>query len=75
MGGLFSSPKMPTKEVDPELERLKAEEAARLKKLEQKAAERKKKLAMGMIGPRSLLSSGGYTGFPKRDDLGESVPV
>tara|TARA_B100000749_G_C18414013_1_gene460428 strand:+ start:998 stop:1225 length:228 start_codon:yes stop_codon:yes gene_type:complete len=75
MGGFFGSPSIPDPEPDPEVERLRREEAAKNKKLKEKAAERKKKLAMGMIGPRSLLSSGGYTGFPKRDDLGESVPV
>ena len=37
MGGLFSSPKLPTREVDPELERLKAEEAARRLKEAQNA--------------------------------------
>ena len=29
MGGIFSDPKMPTREVDPEVERLKREEAAK----------------------------------------------
>ena len=41
MGGLFSNPKIPTREVDPELERLKAEEQKRLD--EETAAVDKKK--------------------------------
>tara|TARA_B100001146_G_scaffold224506_1_gene242665 strand:- start:1515 stop:1742 length:228 start_codon:yes stop_codon:yes gene_type:complete len=70
MGGFFDSPSIPDREPDPELARLKAEEDARLKKLKEAAAEKKKRFAAGMMGPRSLMR-GGYTGFPTRTNLGD----
>jgi len=66
MGGLFTHPKMPVREVDPELERLKAEEQKRLDEETAAVDKKKKRLAAGMVGQKSLMSSGGYKGYRNR---------
>lgn len=65
--GFFKSPKVPKREPDPELERLKAEETQRVKKLKADTALKKKRFQTGMMGPRSLMT-GGYRGY--RGQLG-----
>ena len=67
MGGLFSSPKAKDPGPDPEIARLKAEEARRIAEQEATQKQRKKKLMSGLYGGKSLLT-GGYKGY--RSTLG-----
>jgi|19_taG_2_1085344.scaffolds.fasta_scaffold03898_3 hypothetical protein len=60
----FGPDPQPEPQADPEVERLKAEEAKRLREAEEAAIEKKKAIASGFRGRRSLLSSGNK-GFRK----------
>ncbi len=56
---------IPQPQEDPEVARLKREEEERLNLQKEKDAERKRAIAAGLRGQRSLLSSG-YEGFRKK---------
>ena len=69
--GIFKRPKYQETETDKMIKRqMKEEEEARVKK-EEARAERKKRMAKGMIGRRSLFSKAGGQGF--YDDQGNML--
>ena len=71
--GLFDNdkPKYVEPPEDPEVARLKKEEAERTAKEKAKSDEERSAKARGLRGARSLMS-GGYKGYDEEDNLGSA---
>ncbi len=67
--GIFKKPKYQETETDKAIKRQIAEEEKERIKKETKQKERKKRIAKGMIGSRSMFTKAGGQGFYDEDGL------
>ena len=67
--GIFKKPKYQETETDKAIKRQIAEEEKKRIKKETKQKERKKRIAKGMIGSRSMFTKAGGQGFYDEDGV------